>query len=441
MPTPKRPGQWAIPNDWTEGDGYAAVLFCFPASLMWKTTVTGMVSQLLLGRSWDSKTGSIIDVQQVGREVFETMSIICIEDLANIATAINNLTLAIETQGPNISGCGCGYPGKDSIVAPPPAQGGGPAPPGYTNLPPIDQIKCNAANVILDDIEEILQLFLDGGIETLTWGTILTWESMIWIVLAEAAAGPIAWGLTIMAGISSLVTILLARSWDLQRILDAIQANREALQCIIYSANGSTEAWDDLQTALVGYGLQPGDILFIEGLQWVHALSVAWYVADDAYGQALQAYIEGYEGADCSNCVAPVSIKFMLGINNQPRGTGDLTPGTGPRVLSSAVDSNGFHYLSFGVYANPSQDSYYGTCAPLPPGVQGTPLENFCCEFSAINGPSSQSSGQVCIDGVNSGVWGAGNPALDIDYKITWCELISVTTPFTVTVILNDDGC
>jgi hypothetical protein len=400
-----------------------------------------MVSQLLRGRSWDGKTGSITDVQQIGREVFETMAIICTEDFANIVTAINQLTAVLEVQGPSISGCGCGYPGQDTTVAPPPAQGGAPAPPGYVLLPPIDQVKCNAANVLLDDIEEILQKFLDAGVATLTWGTILTWESMIWIVLAEAAAGPIAWALTIMAGISTLVSILLARTWDLQRILDAFEANREALQCIIYSANGSTEAWDDLQTALVGYGLSSGDIAFIEALQWVHALSVAWYVSDDAYGQALQAYIEDYTGADCSSCVAPVSVKFQLGTGGAPWGSGSLTMGTGSRVLNSALDPNGNHYLNIGVYANPTQDSYYGTCAPLPPGVQGTPLENFCCKITAVGASVVQSAGQKCENGVNSGVWGPGVPTFGIDFKITWFEFISTTAPFTVTLELNNDGC
>lgn len=81
--------RWAIPDDWTEeNDGYTSVVFCIPNSRKWRGLITAHIDDLTWGRNWDEKTGSILGVQDISREVFASMTICDLQtELARIATA------------------------------------------------------------------------------------------------------------------------------------------------------------------------------------------------------------------------------------------------------------------------------------------------------------------------------------------------------------------
>lgn len=59
-----------IPNDW-DGESWQCIRVQFPDSIMWTAILTGLLSYLTRGRFWDEKTGSIIDTQAIGWEIFD----------------------------------------------------------------------------------------------------------------------------------------------------------------------------------------------------------------------------------------------------------------------------------------------------------------------------------------------------------------------------------
>lgn len=90
----RKPGHrgWSIPDDWAEANGYLFASFCFPNSRKWRSVINGLVSELFYGRNWDRDTGTIIEAQQIGREVFESMAI-C--DLERLIIAVEAIALAL----------------------------------------------------------------------------------------------------------------------------------------------------------------------------------------------------------------------------------------------------------------------------------------------------------------------------------------------------------
>jgi len=308
--------QWAIPGDWTEDDGSQAVVFCIPNSLEWKATVTGMVTQLLHGRSWDGSTGSITDAQQIGREVFETMAFLCLEDLQAIVVAINQLTATIDGQGASGGGCGCAPPGKDTTGIPPEGEEGEPPPTGYVDFTTPGDDKCVQAHILLDDIQTFLQSCIDAGVQQITWATIGTMEAALVIVLANITGGPLVWALTILSAIGALVWALLTFEFDLQRILDITTDKYDDLICAIYTAPDNTTAWDNMQAIYSAEGAEVGDLLFLEAAQITHMLFTLYFLPDDAEGQAMQEAIDTHDPVTC-DCPGNIWI-YTIGTADQP---------------------------------------------------------------------------------------------------------------------------
>ena len=58
-----------IPDDWN-GDDWKCVQIDWPDSSRWFAILNGLMSQAARGRLWDERTGTITDVQEVGREIW-----------------------------------------------------------------------------------------------------------------------------------------------------------------------------------------------------------------------------------------------------------------------------------------------------------------------------------------------------------------------------------
>lgn len=95
--------RFIIPDDWTEEDGYISVLFCIPNSQRWRGLVVGLINSLSFGWSWDEKTGSIKGVQAIGRDIFESMTMGCIEEFTSELRRTNAIlageTITIDVNG------------------------------------------------------------------------------------------------------------------------------------------------------------------------------------------------------------------------------------------------------------------------------------------------------------------------------------------------------
>lgn len=86
-------GRWIIPDDWIEeNDGYTTVVFCIPNSRQWRGLITAHLDDLTYGRHWSEKTGSILGVLDIAREVFASMTICDLQvELDRIATATETM--------------------------------------------------------------------------------------------------------------------------------------------------------------------------------------------------------------------------------------------------------------------------------------------------------------------------------------------------------------
>lgn len=93
-----------IPQDWEEErDGYCRVTFCVPNSFDWRATIRGMFIGLMVGHYWRADGDGpvrIVDAQQIAREIYESMCMLCnyeeieqqkINQLKEIAKSIKQL--------------------------------------------------------------------------------------------------------------------------------------------------------------------------------------------------------------------------------------------------------------------------------------------------------------------------------------------------------------
>ena len=79
-----------------EGDqGTLLVSFCIPNTRDWRAVTTALLSQFAYGRAYDERTGSVLGALEVGREIFNSMSM-C--DLDQINRSIRQLTAVIGGQ-------------------------------------------------------------------------------------------------------------------------------------------------------------------------------------------------------------------------------------------------------------------------------------------------------------------------------------------------------
>lgn len=58
-----------IPDDWA-GEDWACIQIEWPNSPLWIAMLNGWLSQSARGRTWNEETGSILDVQKIGREIW-----------------------------------------------------------------------------------------------------------------------------------------------------------------------------------------------------------------------------------------------------------------------------------------------------------------------------------------------------------------------------------
>lgn len=172
-----------IPNDW-DNTSWCSWAVCWPDSEQWIAILRGFITLPQRGWTWDEKTGSILDVQQIGREITSAnlperrciMS--CSDDLAQ--ALIDGLTLIANAQRSASAGSCCddrtidpaaGYQGTVSTPAGdvpiygtvPPAElpEGETFPPEFEDEAEFLAHKCSIAHAIFDGVMLTLA-FLSG---------------------------------------------------------------------------------------------------------------------------------------------------------------------------------------------------------------------------------------------------------------------------------------
>lgn len=81
-----------IPDDYDEETTqWVMVLMCVPNTQKWRGVVSGAIYNLTRGRNWDEDTGIITAAQDIGRRIWESMTMDCNNDLGRIADALESL--------------------------------------------------------------------------------------------------------------------------------------------------------------------------------------------------------------------------------------------------------------------------------------------------------------------------------------------------------------
>ena len=81
-----RTKKWSIPDDFdTENGQYRLAVLCVPDSPKWRGTVRGLINELTFGRNWDERTGSILGVLEIARQIDESYDMTCGEEIKRIA--------------------------------------------------------------------------------------------------------------------------------------------------------------------------------------------------------------------------------------------------------------------------------------------------------------------------------------------------------------------
>jgi hypothetical protein len=241
-----------IPDDW-DGETWCRWAVCWPYSEKWMGIFRGLITQQQRGWLWDEKTGSILAIQEIGREITarnlpERGVIMACEDggISEAATAFENIAIALTRIADrlccsdlqiDVNGGAQGtitqpsgevvpiYGSQPPLEIPP-----GEFPPGYEDESAYLADKCRKANMIMD-----------GLIQTLT--NIAAFGTINAVTLAILIAGAIGFGILFPpALIPTAISILLIVSGSLFLVAQlnaAIIADREEWVCVLYES-GST---------------------------------------------------------------------------------------------------------------------------------------------------------------------------------------------------------
>lgn len=240
----KKSGEWGklpIPSDWDEAaDGYQLVALCIPNSRQWRAILVGQISDLAYGRKWNRNTGTITEVQALAREIFETMSITCLDDIAIALECIcNGTTVLAEKSGQ--AGQAAEGSLSDGVIE----TGEGqqfPDQESYFNA------KCNSANGIFDTILGMIDWLRDNDVDMLAglFGGVTSG-----LLVAAALAGPVGWAWALVSSlVVSLAGFIIAYALNFSDVSDALDDTHEECVMALYNAADSITAEDNFIAAV-----------------------------------------------------------------------------------------------------------------------------------------------------------------------------------------------
>lgn len=226
-----------IPDDWN-GTSWCHFSISWPDSLNWRAILAGFITTPMLGRTWDADTGTITDVQEIGREILEknldwryALVSTCDQmDVGRLITALNGIAASIRAASCCAPGNGIGYVdvdgelyyGTEQPIEKPTTFGEGEE---FPSEAAFSTHLCNAANNIVS-----------GLILSLNNWSVLTVASLVaggLIIAFFVATPPVA--LFLAMGALGFAFALFAAA------ADYISEHREEWVCAIYSATNYSD--------------------------------------------------------------------------------------------------------------------------------------------------------------------------------------------------------
>lgn len=242
--------KFPIPDDW-DGESWCKWAVCWPDSEKWRGFLRGLLTLPQRGWTWDERTGSIINVQSIGREITEANlplvgCLMACNDvglqtsLSEIAAAIralaaaqccNDLQIDVQggIQGTITQGSGEVIPVYGS--SPPLSIGPGEFPDGYPDLESYDADKCKKANGIVDGlIGSLTNIASFGTFNALTLA----------VLIVAAMASSIVFPPAMIPTAISVLLILSGSLFVIAQLVSLLNENRNEIVCFLYEGESVT---------------------------------------------------------------------------------------------------------------------------------------------------------------------------------------------------------
>ncbi len=299
-----------------------------------------------------------------------------------------------------------------------------PPPAGFDDYDPaIDDRKCKLANMYFDDIQEVTTLLEANGINDIGALALGSMTALLGLVLGIIATGPVGWGLGALGAIAGVISFFLLASIDLEDLLLILIAEQQDLVLALYNSSTPEGAVAAFKAILSGGGANAAQLAYFDAVNMVVALEVLFFKPDGAYGDDIEARLDGYEGdIDCVGILCP----WQFHLN---RGTGDLTANDLERTLSSVAIAEGYTIqIRLPLPEEP------GGCSPINRTYEIVSVSNW------TNWPTS-SNDSFCGDGIGGLIelWdnaSDGAPPPGGEWTGNIFRISSLTT-FTAQVILK----
>lgn len=318
--------KFPIPQDW-DGVSWCRWAVCWPDSELWRGFLRGLLTLPQRGRTWDERTGSILDIQEVGREITEANL-----PLVGVFMACNDTDLVLAFEG--IASairyaadkefsrpcCGDGGVGGGSnggysgtTIQPvggntvpiygvsPPAElpVGETFPEGFDSLEEWDVHRCAVANQIFDGV-----IFTLLGLRTLN----LLNVNVLGVLVLAAIPGFLAFppaAIGVMIG--ALIALAIVQHY-LTDFRDYMMSTRSEWICIMVT-------WDNVPV-IIGYLADAIDfglaILPIAGPAGIAVKTILLLLFNgDALNKLFDSTADySYPDADCSGCLTCEELYF-----------------------------------------------------------------------------------------------------------------------------------
>jgi len=225
--------KWTIPSDWNEeGDGFQIVALCIPNSPQWRAIFVGRISDLAYGRNYNKLTGTIVDAQAIARNIFESMTMTCLDDVLDVLQCIcEQNTILAEKSGDT---------GQDVE---------GTLSDGDVEVGPDEQFptsqayfdaKCNVANGIFDTIRGMVQWLEDNEVDLLAgvFGGVTSG-----LLVALALSGPVGWAWALVGSLLvALAGYIISLSVNFLDLGAALDDTHEECVLALFNATNSLTA-------------------------------------------------------------------------------------------------------------------------------------------------------------------------------------------------------
>jgi len=303
-----------IPDDW-DGETYSCWCIEWPASEQWRAILLGYMSSPKLGREWDETTGSILDVQAIGLEIWEknrdleACVVGCSDDFLAI---LNQIAVSISVSANATASCGCVGGTKTPTTAgeetqPPPF--GFQEPPSAVGTPEYDLRKCKLANLTHDNVRQWFQEIDDAGVDDILSGAgraaIPTITTLIGAILGELSTPfPIVDALAgaVIGFLAGVALAILEEGVELADIVTVLDDHRDDFVCAIYNSTEAGQARLDYLQVAIDNGLSVANQGVLGAALIVDYLN-ATYFSPGAIEASLEQFLDGYTPtSDCSGC-------------------------------------------------------------------------------------------------------------------------------------------